>query len=105
MRLNPTRRGAGPRGMTGLVRRLRAKRDHRWSQRRMSDYIDGELSSRQQRRLEAHAGLCPECGPLRRSVTVLVWELRELRRAASPGRPVAARVIERLRREAFPPLQ
>jgi anti-sigma factor RsiW len=70
----------------------------------MSDYIDGELSSRQQRRLEAHARLCPECGPLRRSLTVLVWELRGLGRAGPPRRAVAARVIERLRREAFPPL-
>jgi anti-sigma factor RsiW len=104
MPLNPTRPRAGPRAVTGLVRSLRDKREHRWSQRRMSDYIDGKLSSRARRRLEAHARLCPECGPLRRSLTVLVWELRELGRAAPPARAVAARVIERLRREAFPPL-
>jgi hypothetical protein len=71
----------------------------------MSDYIDGELSPREQRRLEAHARLCPECGPLRRSLTVLIWELRELGRAGRPRRAVAARAIERLRREAFPPLR
>jgi hypothetical protein len=78
---------------------MRDQRDHRWSQRRMSDYVDGELSPRERRRLEAHARLCPECGPLRRTLTVLVWELRELGRARRPVRSVAPGVIERLRSE------
>jgi len=82
----------------GLVRRLKQKRDHRWAQRRMSDYIDGELSPHQRRRLDAHARLCPECGPLTRALTVLVWELRELG-SRRPSRSVAPGVIERLRRE------
>jgi Putative zinc-finger len=56
----------------GLVRHLRDKRDHRWSQRRMSDCIEGELSPRERRRLVAHARLCLECGWLRRSLMVLV---------------------------------
>lgn len=81
------------------MRRISEKRDHLWAQRRMSDYIDSEFSPRQQRRLEAHARLCPECGPLRRALTVLVWELRELGRHRRPSGTVAARVIERLRRE------
>ena len=78
---------------------MRARRDHRWSQRHMSDYIDGELAPRQRRRLEAHARLCPECGPLRRTLTVLVWELRELGRSRPTGTTVADGVIERLRGE------
>jgi Putative zinc-finger len=68
----------------------------------MSDYIDGELAPRQQRRLEAHARLCPDCGRLRRSLTVLVWELRELGRVRSSGPTVVGGVIERLRREPLP---
>ena len=87
----------------GLVRHMRDRRDHRWSQRHMSDYIDGELAPRQQRRLEAHAQLCPDCGRLRRSLTILVWELRELGRVRSTGTTVAGGVIERLRSEPFPP--
>ena len=67
----------------------------------MSDYIDGELSPRQQRRLEAHTRLCPECGPLRRTLMVLVWELRELGRR-EPSRSVIAAVIERIRSEPLP---
>jgi anti-sigma factor RsiW len=80
---------------------MRDKRDHRWTQRRMSDYIDGDLSPHQQRRLEAHTRLCPECGPLRRTLTVLVWELRELGRRR-PGRSVAPGVIQRIRSEPPP---
>ena len=68
----------------------------------MSDYIDGELAPRQQRRLEAHARLCPDCGRLRRSLTILVWELRELGRVRSTGRTVAGGVIERVRSEPLP---
>ncbi|MGH2713169.1 MAG: zf-HC2 domain-containing protein [Thermoleophilaceae bacterium] len=83
----------------GLARRMRDKRDHRWSERRMSDYIDGDLAPRQQRRLEAHARLCPDCGRLRRSLTVLVWELRELGRTRARENTVAGGVIERLRSE------
>jgi RNA polymerase sigma-70 factor (ECF subfamily) len=45
-----------------LARRTREKLDHRWTQRRASRYLDGELSARQRRRLEAHPGLCPDCG-------------------------------------------
>jgi anti-sigma factor RsiW len=81
---------------------MQDKRDHRWSQRRVSDYIDGELAPRQQRRLEAHARLCPDCGRLRRSLTVLVWELRELGRVRSTGTTVVGGVVERLRREPLP---
>jgi anti-sigma factor RsiW len=77
---------------------MRDKRDHRWTQRRMSDYIDGDLSPRRQRRLEAHTRLCPDCGPLRRTLTVLVWELRELGRRR-PARSVAPGVIQRIRSE------
>jgi hypothetical protein len=77
---------------------MRDQRDHRWSQRRMSDYVDGELSPRQRRRLEAHARLCPECGPPKRTLTVLVWELRELGRGR-PARSVAPGVIQRIRSE------
>jgi hypothetical protein len=84
----------------GLVRHTLDKRDHRWSQRHMSDYVDGRLTSRQRRRLEAHARICPDCGRLRRSLTVLVSELRQLGRAR-PTWTVVTAVIERLRSEAL----
>lgn len=87
----------------GLVGHMREARDHRWSQHHISDYLDGALSPRQQRRLEAHAGLCPDCGRLRRSLTVLVSELRELGRRRGARATLATRVIECLRSEQLPP--
>jgi anti-sigma factor RsiW len=87
----------------GLVGHMRKARDHRWSQRHISDYLDGELAPRQRRRLEAHARLCPDCGRLRRSLTVLTWELRQLGRGRPADTTVAGRVVERLRSEPLPP--
>jgi hypothetical protein len=69
--------------------------EHRWSRRRMSDYIDGDMSFSERERLEHHADLCPECGPLRRALVGLMIELRELRRR--PERSIAPQVIEHLR--------
>ena len=101
-RVNPKTPTRGQTSGMGLLRNMRDRRDHRWSRRHMSDYIDGELAPRQQRRLEAHARLCPDCGRLRRSLTVLVWELRELGRLRSPTMTVAGGVVERLRSEPLP---
>ena len=64
----------------------------------MSDYVDDELSARQRRRIERHADLCPECGPLRRALLRLRAGLRDLRRPSDPS--IAPRVIRRLRESA-----
>lgn len=83
--------------MDAVPERLRAKWDHRWSQRRLSGYVDDELRPVERRRLERHADVCPECGPLLRALAGTVFRLRQLRlREVSP---VAAKVIERLRVE------
>jgi hypothetical protein len=74
---------------------LRTRLDHRWTQRRMSGYIDEDMTTRQRARLEAHASICPECGPLLRGLIWMVHALHGLR--ADPGRSVAPSVIERLR--------
>jgi hypothetical protein len=63
----------------------------------MSDYIDEDVTSRERRRFEAHASLCPECGPLLRGLLAMLHALRGLR--AEPSRSVAPSVIERLRAE------
>ena len=69
--------------------------EHRFTQRRMSDYVDGELSPRQRRRIERHADLCPECGPLRRALLRLTVALGDLRSPADLS--IAPTVIRRLR--------
>jgi anti-sigma factor RsiW len=87
--------------MSALRERIQMKRDHRWAQSRhsarLSAYIDGDLNQGERRRLERHADLCPECGPLLRALTVTVFRLRQLR-ARRPAH-VAPKAIERLRAE------
>ncbi len=71
----------------------RERLEHRWASRRMSAYLDGELGAEERRRLERHSDLCPECGPMLRTLVRLTHELRDLRRR--PERSVAPGVIER----------
>jgi len=59
----------------------------------MSAYIDGDLSAEERCRLERHVDLCPECGPMRRTLMRLTRELRHL--SAGRGESVARGVIER----------
>jgi anti-sigma factor RsiW len=59
----------------------------------MSAYVDDELGLEERRRFERHADLCPECGPMRRTLLWLKRELRGLR--STPERSVASAVIER----------
>ena len=74
---------------------LRDHIEHHIAQRRMSDYIDGELSARRRERIERHAERCPKCGPLRRTLVRLTAALRQMRRPAAQS--IASRVIRRLR--------
>lgn len=92
-RLNRT---AVMRGQTGSLMQLK-RLDHRFAQRRMSEYVDGALTPRRRRQIERHAAECPECGPLRRDLIRLVRELRELRTGSAPRQSAATIVIERIR--------
>jgi anti-sigma factor RsiW len=83
--------------IVSFLAELRKRREHRWANPRISEYIDGELTPAQRRRLRRHADECEECGPLLRALTVIVPELRRLHR--SPRHPVAPGVIARLRAE------
>lgn len=76
----------------------RMRREHRWAHAHLSEYIDGELDPTERRRLRRHTDDCEECGPLLRALTVLIPELRRLRR--QPWRSIAPSVIERLHDEA-----
>lgn len=83
--------------MAALPDWLRMNLDHRWASPRLSEYVDEELGPAQRRRLERHAEICPDCGPLLRGLAVTVFRLRQLRFRG--GGSVAPRVIERLRAE------
>ncbi len=70
----------------------RMHRDHRFSQRRMPDAMDGTLSPRQQARFARHVGECPECGPMLRSLIRVRAALRTIPRAdQAPRTPLSPR--------------
>lgn len=82
-----------------FLEKRRFMREHRWTSARLSAYFDHELSERKRHRLEAHAGICPECGQMLATLRRTLEGLRGLSR--DPGAPtgLADSVIERLRGE------
>jgi anti-sigma factor RsiW len=77
--------------------RIRQRAEHRWAHRRLSDYVDGELTLRARRRLQRHADQCPDCGPTLDSLIRVVHALRTLPQTDRPS--IAPAVISRLRQE------
>ena len=80
----------------GPVKRWMFMRQHHWTHARLSDYLDGELSRRDQERIEQHTGICPECSRVLATLRRTLRELTALHEAPLPS--VADGVIERLRR-------
>lgn len=71
--------------------------------RRLSEYLEGDLSERDEARLRAHLDACAECGAELRALQRAVRRLRELGAAGPPG-DVAGAVMARLRAgEGRPP--
>ncbi|MGH2948022.1 MAG: anti-sigma factor family protein [Solirubrobacteraceae bacterium] len=77
--------------------RRRFMRDHRWTQAHLSDYLEGDLQSRERERAEQHVHWCPECRRVLESLRRTLKGLMELR--ATPDESIAPSVIDRLRRE------
>lgn len=80
-----------------FLEKRRFMREHRWTSARMSAYLDRELSERERHRLEAHAGICPECKRMLATLRKTLEGLRDLSRDSSPPTGLADSVIERLR--------
>jgi anti-sigma factor RsiW len=80
-----------------LLAKRRFMRDHRWTQERLSDYLDGELREPERERVERHVHWCPECRRVLETLRRTLKELMELR--GTPGESIAPGVIARLRRE------
>ena len=83
-----------------IWRRMNARRDHRWAMHHFSDYVDGELPERHDRRLAAHEEICPDCSRVARTLRRMLTLLPGMRPAASPelaertSKAVAARLDE-----------
>jgi anti-sigma factor RsiW len=60
-----------------MIEGLRFARDHRWTPRHLSAYLDGELAARARARLDRHVAECSECRgvlhSLRRMLDRLQW--------------------------------
>jgi len=74
-----------------LIERLRFAREHRWAQRHMSEYLDGELDRRGRERAERHTHECVECDELLASLRAMVKTLSGI--GGEPARAVAASVF------------
>lgn len=77
--------------------RARNWADHRWAQRRMSTYVDGDLGPLDERRFSSHVDMCPECGPMLRSLLGVVRALRQLPRQHPT---IESMVVTRLRADS-----
>ncbi len=80
-----------------LLARRRFMREHDWTHAHLSEYLDGELARDEQRRVEEHVGMCPQCWRVLRTLRRTVEDLMRLPADPRPG--VADGVIERLRGE------
>ena len=72
-------------------------REHRWTDARLSPYIDREMSESERLRVEAHASICPQCRRMLATLRRMLEGLRDLSRGSSPPSDLADSVIERLR--------
>lgn len=70
--------------------------DHRFTGRRASAFVDGELDPRSMARVERHLQVCPLCADLIRTLRATVAGLRGLRTdaaASADGQPELVRSI------------
>ena len=78
--------------MNSLLDRARFRLDHRWAVPHMSEYLDEELNSRPQERMERHVGECTECTRLLAGLREMIRVLHGLPTpsGADSGRIVAS---------------
>ena len=84
--------------MPAFIRRLRFRRDHRWTPKHMSAYVDGELVAGARSRLQRHVDECPECRGVLRSLERMLLRLHRAPAPAATEAPdLVAGIRERLR--------
>ncbi|MCA1700317.1 MAG: zf-HC2 domain-containing protein [Actinobacteria bacterium] len=85
----------GPRSVRKSWWKPSPRKGHRWVMRRMSEHLDGTLSSRDAARVDEHVGVCPGCRQVLATLAATVETLAELRDKHQSR--VADAVIDRLR--------
>jgi hypothetical protein len=74
---------------------MRERWEHRFAQRRLSEFLDAELSWPQQQRVACHVEHCAECGRTLRALARVVDGLAALRRESYA--PIGIALVEWLR--------
>lgn len=81
-----------------LTRRLRFRRDHRWTPKHLSAYVDDELVTGARARLQRHVAECPECRGVLRSLERMLVRLGQMPSPAVSEAPdLVSSIRERLR--------
>ena len=84
--------------MSSVLTALRFHRDHRFTRRHASEFLDGELPEDGRARVARHTALCPQCARLIATLRATIAALRTL--PTAPDASIAEGVVRRLRREA-----
>jgi anti-sigma factor RsiW len=85
-----------------VLSNLRFMREHRWTARHLSEYLDRELDEPDRHRVDEHAGLCPQCHRMLATLRQTLSGLRSLRDSTPVPRPadgVTEGVLRRFRAE------
>lgn len=83
--------------MIKLIADKRFDRDHRWTPKHLSEFVDGDLSPRGRRRLRRHVGYCPDCYRALVTLQRMLERMHHLPRPDACGTPdIAAAVRRRL---------
>lgn len=83
--------------MLAPFRMLRFLREHRWTQRHLSEFLDGELDRGDSERVERHVSVCPDCRRILETLRRTLAGLMGLREGQAPD--IADGIIGRLRAE------
>jgi anti-sigma factor RsiW len=81
----------------------RFMRDHMWTRKHLSGYLDEELEPSKRKRVEHHVHMCPSCHRLLATLRDTLEGLRALGRRPLPAEGVADSVIARLRDSSADP--
>jgi len=88
--------------MTNPLVRIRFRRDHRWTPRHLSAYLDGELVERSRARIQRHVRDCPECHGTLRSLDRMLGLLQRLPPVGSTENPDIASAVRRRLHDSSP---
>ena len=88
--------------MTNPLYQVRFRRDHRWTTRRLSAHLEGDLVARSAARIQRHVRECPECRAALRSLERMLELLRAVPPVSDTEKPDIASAVRRRLRDPSP---